>query len=344
MDKIVLFQDSNGKSGINVRLDGDTVWLTQQQMAEVFETSQQNIALHLKNIFAEGELDDGVTHKDFLLVRPEGWRSVSRAVAHYNLDAIISVGYRVNSKQGVKFRQWATRTLNEHLTMGFTLNQQRLAERGVNEAQTALNLLVRTLSRQESLSNESRELLALVESYSKTWSTLLQYDEDRLPEPVGTTAVVDLDYVKVKEEITRFKAALTVKNEATALFGQERGDSLAGIIGNIDQVVFGEPVYKSAEERAANLFYFIVKDHPFSDGNKRIASFMLLRYLQMQEIPVKINPDALSALTLLVAESDSSNKTLMTRLVMNGITQNMEWAEDARDEDKRTISQALRNR
>ncbi len=319
MEKIVLFQDANGKTSVNVRLDDDTVWLTQQQMVELFGSSGTNIAEHLLHIYEDAELSREATCRDFRQVQNEGGRDISRLIPHYNLDAIISVGYRVNSKQCVKFRQWATRTLNEHLTMGFTLNQNLLAERGVIEAQKAVDLLARTLSKQE-------EVLALVSGYSKTWKTLLQYDEGDLPVPSGTPAIAVMEYVEAMSDIALLKQALFDKGEATSLFGQERGKAFDGILGNIDQTMFGEPLYRSAEEKAANLFYFLIKDHPFSDGNKRIASFMFLRYMQKQNIPTQISPDALTAMALLVAESDPGSKDLMVRLAMNSIVESRKFA------------------
>ncbi|NDU79964.1 MAG: virulence protein RhuM/Fic/DOC family protein [Ferrovum sp.] len=324
MSELILFQDESGKSAVNVRLDGDTVWLTQIQMADIFSTTRQNIEAHIKNIYTDGELDEKATSKEFLLVRTEGSRSVSRNVSHYNLDAIISVGYRVNSKQGVKFRQWATKTLNDHLVHGFTLNQHRIAECGLVEAQQAMDLLARTLSKQDDLSQESRGVLALVAEYAKTWKTLLQYDDDTLPIPAGTPATCSLNYETAINDIGQMKQALASKGEATSLFGQERGEAFQGILGSIDQTMFGEPLYKSAEEKASNLLYFIIKDHPFSDGNKRIASFMFLRYIQEQKIPMKFSPNAMTALALLVAESDPGNKDLMIRLTMNSIVEHPE--------------------
>ena len=328
MSEMLLFQDASGNTTVDVRLDGDTVWLTQQQMTDLFNTSRTNIVEHLQHIYGEGELDKEASCRDFRQVRNEGGRTVSRDVPHYNLDAIISVGYRVNSKQGVRFRQWATQTLNEHLTKGFTLNQHRIAERGMVEAQQAMDLLARTLSKQDDLSKESREVLSLVADYAKTWKTLLQYDEGSLPLPAGTPATYTLKYWPALGDIGQLKQALIGKGEATPLFGQERGEAFQGILGSIDQTMFGEPLYKSAEEKAANLFYFVIKDHPFSDGNKRIASFMFLRYMQEQKLPMRISPDALTALALLVAESEPSNKDLMIRLTMNSIVDHRELALD----------------
>jgi prophage maintenance system killer protein len=317
MSEIVLFQDDSGKTNVNVRLDGDTVWLTQKQMVELFDTTRQNIETHLKNIYEDGELDEKAVCKDYLLTAADGKRYQTK---HYNLDAIISVGYRVNSKQGVAFRKWATNVLNEHLVHGFTLNQNRLADLGITEAQHVVDLLARTLEKQPGLTDESLQIVNLVKDYAKTWKTLLQYDENSLAIPSGEPSVGVLDYQTSIADIDTLKADLIQKGEATPLFGQERGETFQGLLGNIEQTMFGEPLYKSREEKAANLLYFIIKDHPFSDGNKRIGSFMFLRYVKQEQIQADINPDTMSALALLIAESDPTNKDLMIRFTMNAIT------------------------
>jgi prophage maintenance system killer protein len=321
MGEILIFEGDSGSAAVDVLLDGDTVWLTAAQMSALFETDNTSIRKHLQNIYEDGELDQGATRANFARVQTEGDRKVTRSVPHFNLDAIISVGYRVNSKRGVRFRQWATKTLNDHLVHGYTVSQRRLAERGVHEAQQTLDLLARTLSRQEGITDESRRVLDLVTSYAKTWKTLLQYDENTLGVPEGTASTRALEYEAVRDDIKHLKQVLVAKCEASELFGLERGNGLQGILGSIDQTMFGEPLYKSAEEKAAHLFYFLIKDHPFSDGNKRIGSFMLLRYMQIQGIPLEISPDALTALALLVAESEPSNKDLMIRLTMNSIAE-----------------------
>lgn len=183
MSELLIYESDDGQPGVSVRLDGETLWLTQRQMGDLFDTTPENVLMHLKNIFAEGELDAGATTKVFLAVQAEGQRQVLRNLKHYNLDAIISVGYRVNSKRGVRFRQWATRVLREHLVHGYTLNQARLAERGLDEARQAIELLARTLESQALVSDEGREVVALIAGYAKTWRRLLQYDEDRLSLP-----------------------------------------------------------------------------------------------------------------------------------------------------------------
>ena len=209
MSEVLIYETESGQTQVNVRLDAETVWLTQRQMAELLDTSADNISLHLKNIFVDGELDEAATTEDFSAVQIEGARSVFRRLKHYNLDAIISVGYRVNSKRGTQFRQWATCTLREHLVQGYTLNSTRLAERGVSEAQQAIELLARTLSNQELVNDTGREVLELVVRYAKTWRLLLEYDEDRLSLPSGCQPARGvLDYGKAMAAIAQIKHEL----------------------------------------------------------------------------------------------------------------------------------------
>ena len=306
--EVVVYGSSAGAVRVDVLLDRDTVWLTQRQMADVFDTTPQNVLMHLQNVFADGELDEGATTKDFLLVRSEGGRQVRRRIRHYDLDAIISVGYRVNSRQAVRFRQWATRTLRE----------RRLAERGLREARETLELLARTLQNQALVEDTGSAVLDLISGYATTWHLLLEYDEDRLAAPAGAKpANTALEYDRAVETIVEFKRELMARGEATSLFGALRGDMLEGILGNVEQTMFGEPLYRSREEKAANLLYFLVKDHPFTDGNKRIGSLLFLVYLEQEGVEHQLNPQALTALTLLIAESAPRSKDLMIRLVVN---------------------------
>ena len=313
-----MYGASDGALRVDVRLDRDTVWLTQRQMADVFDTTPQNVLMHLQNVFADDELDEGATTKDFLLVRSEGGRQVRRRIRHYDLDAIISVGYRVNSRQAVRFRQWATHTLREHLVRGYTVNERRLAERGLSEARETLDLLARTLQNQALVEDTGSAVLDLISGYAATWQLLLEYDEDRLAAPAGAKpADTALEYDRAVETIVEFKRELMKRGEATPIFGALRGDMLEAILGNVEQTMFGEPLYRSREEKAANLLYFLVKDHPFTDGNKRIGSLLFLVYLQQEGVEHQLNPQALTALTLLIAESAPRSKDLMIRLVSN---------------------------
>jgi len=321
MSEIVIYEDAEGQERVQVLLEGETVWLTQRQMSELFETTPENILMHLKNIFAETELVEPATTKDFLVVQTEGKRQVSRTIKHYNLDAIISVGYRVNSKRGVRFRQWATKVLGMHVLQGYTLNQSRLAELGLNEAQQALELLTRTLHANALVNDTGKEVLALIAGYAKTWRLLLQYDEQAIPLPPGCRPAQGvLSYEKARNAIDRLKTDLITRNEATPLFGNPRGEALDGILGSIEQTMFGASLYKSREEKAAHLLYFVIKDHPFSDGNKRIGSFLFLLYMEQEGMTSRMNETALTALALLIAESAPANKDLLIRLIINLLT------------------------
>jgi prophage maintenance system killer protein len=318
MSEVLIYATESGQTHVSVRLDAETVWLTQEQMAALFGRERSVVTKHLRNVFKEGELDATATCAKFAHVQNEGGRSVTRDIEYYNLDVIISVGYRVKSTQGVQFRQWATRTLREHLVQGYTLNSTRLAERGIDEAQQAIELLARTLNNQALVSDTGSAVLALIVDYAKTWRLLLQYDESGLVLPESCQpAQSALDLAKALAAIAKFKAELMARGEATPLFGQARGEAFEGILGNIEQSMFGESLYRTREEKAAHLLYFIIKDHPFSDGNKRIGSFMFLLYLQQENMSMSINENALTALALLIAESDPVNKELMIRLVVN---------------------------
>lgn len=318
MSEVVIYQNEQSQTQVSVRLDGETVWLTQRQMAELFDTSADNISLHLKNIFSESELSEPATTEDFSVVQTEGRRQVTRNVKHYNLDAIISVGYRVNSKRGVQFRQWATRVLREHLVQGYTFNQTRLAERGLLEARQTLDLLARTLQNQALVDDTGRAVLELITGYADTWRLLLEYDENRLVLPPGARPSSGvLDHDRASHAIADFKQELMARNEATPLFGNPRGAALEGILASIEQTMFGESLYRSREEKAANLLYLVIKDHPFSDGNKRIGSFLFMLYLQQEGMAHQLSPQALTALALLIAESAPASKDLMIRLIIN---------------------------
>ncbi len=323
--EVIVYESGDGEARVDVRFEGETVWLTQRQMAEVFQSTPQNIVMHLRNVFSSKELDAESTSKDFLIVQSEGQRTVRREVRHYNLDAIISVGYRLHSKRAVRFRQWATRTLREHLVSGYTMNERRLAERGLDEAHQTLKLLARTLRNQALVDETGQSVLDLITKYADTWRLLLEYDEDRLKTPSkakSTSSVLSLDTAVTA--IDAFKCELAAKGEATALFGNRRSDALEAILGNVEQTMFDEPLYRSSEEKAANLIYFLVKDHPFTDGNKRIGALLFLLYLTQEGISHRLDPRGLTALTLLIAESAPSHKDLMIRLIVNLLVESNE--------------------
>ncbi len=319
---IVIYK--NADQAVEVRLDAnkETVWLSQRQMAEAFDTSIDNIGLHLKNIYKEGELDESVTAEESSVVRQEGRRQVTRRIKQYNLDAIISVGYRVNSRRATSFRQWATRILREHLTQGWTINRQRFEE-NAQELEAALTL-VRKAAHSPALDAESgRGLVDIVSCYAQTFLLLQRYDEGLLTDPQVQSGGTLPSLKVARAGLDGLKRELMARGEATELFARDRSDGLASLLGNLDQSVFGEPAYPSVEAKAAHFLYFVIKNHPFSDGNKRSAAFLFVDFLHRNSRlfnasgePV-INDVGLAALTLLVAESDPANKDTMIRLIMN---------------------------
>lgn len=317
--QLVIFEAAN--QSVEVRLEGDTIWLSQTQMAELFATSTDNISLHLKNIYQDEELMEAATTEDFSVVRQEGARQVRRQLKHYNLDAIISVGYRVNSTRATAFRQWATRVLRQHLVEGYTLNQQRLQERGI-EFEQAVSLLSRTLANQQLVSDEGNAVLQVISDYARSWSLLQGYDEQSLSgQSARQSDMRELDFDDVLSAIAQLKAELITKGEATELFAQLRGDGLASAISTIEQGFGDELFYPNVASRAAHLLYLVIKNHPLADGNKRTGSFLFLWYLRLNQHllarPVEqlINDNTLVALALLVAESLPEQKELMIRLI-----------------------------
>ena len=316
--EVIIFEAPDGEVCLDVQLVQETVWLTLQQMAKLFDRDRSVVSRHILKVYEEGELEREATCAKFAQVRHEGGRTIARDVKHFNLDVIISVGYRVKSLRGTQFRQWATRTLRNHLVHGYTLNERRLAERGLREARASLHRLARTLHNQAVQEDTGQAVLALITGYAETWQLLLEFDEDRLRTPPGAKPATNaLDHPRAVEAISRFKEDLMASGEASELFGNPRGDALEGILGNVEQTMFGEPLYRSREEKAAHLLYFIVKDHPFTDGNKRIGALLFLLYAVQEGIEHGLNPQALTALTLLIAESAPADKDLMVRLIVN---------------------------
>jgi len=313
MNEIVIFEGDAQQ--VEVRLEGETLWLSLQQLADLFARDKSVISRHLKNIFETNELErDSVVAKNATTAAD----GKVYQVEYFNLDAIISVGYRVNSTRATRFRQWATRVLREHLTQGYSLDEHRLARQGLEELTQAVELLGRTLTRQELVTDVGREVVGLILSYAKTWRLLQDYDEGKLTVPAGARPARGvLAYDEARRALDALAEELRSRDEASELFARERGDGLAAILGNIEQTMFGEPLYKTREERAAHLLYFVIKNHPFSDGNKRSGAFLFLLYLRQEGMRLPLDENGLTALTLLIAESDPKAKDLMVRLVMN---------------------------
>lgn len=323
--EIAVYETPDGEVRVNVRLDQETVWLSLTQIADLFARDKSVISRHLRNIFTSGELEREATVAKFATVQQEGEREVLREIEFFNLDAILSVGYRVNSRRGTQFRIWATRTLREHLLKGFTLNERRLAERGMGEIEQAIGLLARTLTTHALITEEGSAVLDVIQRYTRSWRLLLAYDEQRLPDaptlPITPAGQIGID--AARSAIAALNADLRAHGEAGSLFGQERGEALEGILGAIEQTFDGEPLYPSAQIRAAHLLYFLIKDHPFVDGNKRIGALLFLDYLRRNGLlfaadgSPRLSDNAMVALTLLIAESEPAHKELMIRLALS---------------------------
>lgn len=318
MPEVVLYTTKNGQIQLDVNLAEETVWLSLNQLVKLFGRNKSVVSRHINNVFKIKELDKKSTVAYFATVQKEGRRKVKRNVEYYNLDVIISVGYRVNSKEGVRFRKWASRILRDYLIQGYVINEKRLAERGQRELQRTVELLQKTLTHNNLVSDIGHEAIQLILSYAKTWNLLLAYDENRLNLPKkGHKKYAKFDYQAIKAAIQSLKTDLSARKEASELFGQERSASLKSILKNLEQTFDGKPLYKTTEEKAAHLIYFVIKDHPFTDGNKRIGSFLFLLYLRVHNMPIRLNENGLLALALLLAESNPAQKEMMIRLIVN---------------------------
>ncbi|MCE0723183.1 RhuM family protein [Legionella resiliens] len=319
---ILIYQTENGAPRTEVVLQNESVWLTQNQLSELFGTQRPAITKHLKNIFDNHELDESSVCSILERTAEDGKRYKTK---FYNLDAIIAVGYRVNSKQATQFRIWATNVLKEYLIQGYTLDRNRLQKQTqqIKKLEKTLRLFqqVQTESLKES---EASGLLSVLTNYTHSFVLLNQYDTGNFPKgELNTHVTYVIEYQIAIKAIENLKKKLIVEQQATELFGRPKDNSFEGILGNIIQSFGGEYLYPSIEEQAAHLLYFIIKNHPFSDGNKRIGAFMFIWFLQLNHHhlkhngDVKINDNALVAIALLVAQSDPSQKDIMIQLIIN---------------------------
>lgn len=314
-NELLIYQAENGSIQLRADANQETLWATQKQIAEVFGVKTPAINKHIKNILDEGELDHSTISK-MEIVQTEGKRNVKRKVDHYNLDMLISVGYRVNSKTATRFRKWATQTIKQHITQGFTINENLLTER----KQLADNVIddIKALS-SNNTQVQADDVLELVSAFTDTWFSLQSYDDGGLPEKGETVRDVEVITSDLYHDVATFKQELMAKGEATKLFAQEKKqDSLAGIIGNVMQSVFGEEAYGTVEEKAAHILYFIVKNHAFNDGNKRTAAFSFIWFLNKSGFDIEniVTPRTLTTLTLLIAESGPQHKERLIGLVL----------------------------
>ncbi|MDY0264827.1 MAG: virulence protein RhuM/Fic/DOC family protein [Sulfurospirillum cavolei] len=318
---VILYTDEQGHVSLEVTLEHETLWLNQAQMAELFGTKQPAISKHLSNIFKSGELDKNSVHSILEYTASDG---KTYETSFYNLDAVLSVGYRVNSKNATQFRIWASKVLKDYLIKGYALNHQRINAQSLSELTATMELVRKSIETQELSSNEAKGLLDIINNYAKTWALLQGYDSNALHALQGTlNQRFILDYDEAKNAIFELKKDLMAKGDATELFGNEKAGEFKGALLNIYQTFGGVDLLPSIEEKAANLLYYVIKDHAFSDGNKRIGSFLFILFLHKNGIAYKpngepkINDNALVSLALLVAASEPNQKELMVKLIVN---------------------------
>ena len=320
--QILLYQSKDGTTQVEVSLRDETIWLSQRQMAQLFDKDTDTIGLHLRNIFKQGELLESATSEESSVVQQEGRRQVRRKIRVYNLDAVISVGYRVNSIRGTQFRIWATNVLRQHLVEGYTLNQKRLQARSekLRELQQAISMIDQIAEHKALASDESSALIRVIRDYAYGLDLIDAYDHQRVAiSEVSEEAGIPLDYQAARRAIDKLRKLYQTGD----LFGREKDESFRGSLVNVFQTFDGKPLYPSIEEKAANLLYFLVRNHPFVDGNKRIAAFMFLWFLERNNAlyrgdgTKRIADNALVALTLMVAESKPQEKDLIVNMTVN---------------------------
>ncbi len=328
--EVVIYKDINGPA-LSVQMDGETVWLSQAQMSKLFQKAPHTISEHISHIYKEKELvlEKTSFKQANINISDTG---LNKPTTYYNLDVIISVGYRVKSKQGTQFRIWATKRLKDYLVQGYAINEKRLKDFEnlqvkLKELESAHRLIGKALENKR-LEGYEKELLRIITDYSDTWFLLNSYDKGDLDlKGVGKNPGKILPYESLIKAILKFKERLIAKKEATDLFGREVGGKFQGLLGNIGQTYGGKDLYASLEEKAAHLLYFCIKDHPFADGNKRIGALTFLLFLVENGFLYdkkgerKITDNTLTALALLIAESNPKDKDSMVKLVVNLIKQ-----------------------
>lgn len=325
--EIKIYQTDDGQTKIDVKFDNETVWLTQKQMAQLFDKDSDTIGLHLKNIYQSGELEELSTTEESSVVQLEGKRQVQRKLKLYNLDSIISVGYRVNSKRGIQFRIWASRIIKEYLLKGFVIDNKRLIQQNsqLKELQTSVKILGDSLKFKKLTDEESIGLLKIITQYAYALDILDQYDYQSLE--IKNTSGKEVYQLTYEEAMAQIKLAKKFHGNSD-LFGNEKDESFKSSISTIYQTFDGIDLYPSIEEKAANLLYFITKNHSFSDGNKRIAAFLFLYFLERNGLLFddsgnkRIADNTLVAMTLMIAVSKPEEKDTMTKVIVNLINKN----------------------
>jgi|SaaInlStandDraft_6_1057023.scaffolds.fasta_scaffold01387_13 death-on-curing family protein len=322
--QIIIFDSPDGDIKLDVRFNPkeETVCISLKQLSELFQRDKSVISRHLKSIFENNELEKSSVVAKYATTSAD---KKTYNVEYYNLDAILAVGYRINSKRGIQFRKWASQILKKHLLKGYTLNKNKLFHSTIVDFERSLNLVSRALSYSKAPTDLGLEAINIIKAYAKSWEILISYDEGTLLKPEKETLnPKPLSYTEEIEHIKKLKESLAKRGQAGRFFGLERDESFKAILGNIEQTFDGVSLYPSVEERAAHLFYFTIKDHPFSDGNKRIGCFLFLMFLKLNDIlqPSTLNDMTLVTLALLIAESKAEEKELMIKLIQNLICNN----------------------
>ena len=321
--QIIIYKAGDGKTALEVNLQQETVWLSLAQLTDLFKRDKSVISRHISKVFNEKELERSSVVAKYATTALDG---KVYNVEYFNLDVIISVGYRVKSKEGVKFRIWATNVLRNHIVNGFTINEKRLQDKKftqLKELEKAVSLLKNTMNRKHLTLGEAEGLLKIITDYTESWVLLNKYDAQALEVKRPARSKVSLTYTDAVEAVVALKCNLMQKGEASALFGNERDTGLKSILANIEQSFNGADVYPAIEEKASHLLYFVIKNHPFTDGNKRIGALLFLLYLTKNNYMLnksgdrKFSNNALVALALLVAESNPKDKNVMIGLIMN---------------------------
>lgn len=314
-NKKLIYQTETGSLEIKIDNQKETIWLNLNQISALFNKDKSVISRHLKNIFESSELNEEETVAFFATVQKEGKKTVERNICYYNLDVVLSVGYRVNSKNATKFRQWTTGVLHKYIVNGYTINENKIKENYNNFIDAIQN--IKALLPEEKISNN--DVLELIQTYANTWFLLDAYDKDNLANNGNTKEYVELTSDDLLKSINELKKELIKKGEATELFATEREkNNIKNIFGNIMQSFGGIDLYPTVEEKASNLLYFMIKNHPFVDGNKRSAAYSFIWFLQQNNILNlnKITPETLTTLTLLIAESNPIDKNKMIKLIL----------------------------
>jgi death-on-curing family protein len=315
INELAVFQTEDGALALRADAKQETIWANLEQIAQLFARDKSVISRHIKNIFLDEELNKESTVAFFATVQKEGVRTITREIEHFNLDVLLSVGYRVNSKLATKFRQWATKTLKQHIVQGYTINHKQLETNKLQFLQALEDLKILTAQSEQI---DTKQVLSLIQAFSSTWLSLDHYDRNQFPEK-GTAEQVKVSAIELSKDLQHLKNELIKRGEASPLFAQEkRAGNLAGIFGNVFQTVFGQDAYPSIEEKAAHLLYFIIKNHPFNDGNKRSGAFAFIWFLNKAgyDFRSKINPETLTTLTILIAESKAEDKNRMLGIVL----------------------------